>query len=152
MKASIGFRRFGVVVASFVVIMTVAEVVGRATTILTTPNTAVIAYSLTAGATSAAITPAASTGVLLVGTNTNSTNFSVGSISLVHISGTLIRWVGLEAPPSATITQGGSTSPGTHVVYLDSSHQVDVEILSADQLVVHNKATSTQTGTVKLIW
>ena len=152
MKAGIGFRRLGAAAASFAVIMTLAVVVSRATTTFTTPNTALISYSLGPGATSAGITPTASTGVILVGTNTNSTNFSVGSVSLVHISGALIRWAGIEAPPGATITQGGSTSPGTHVVYLDASHQVDVEILSADQIVVHNKATSTQAGTVKLIW
>jgi hypothetical protein len=59
--------------------------------------------------------------------------------------------VGQESSTGA-ITHGATAAPGTHVVYLDASHKVDVEILSADALVVHNGATTTQTGKLTLIW
>ena len=152
MRASLILGRFGVLAASVMVTMIVAEVTSKAATSLATANVAVVNYNLGAGGTTPGITPPAGTAVLLMGTNTTSTNFSVGSVNLVHIAGTQIRWVGLESPPSASIVRGGSTTPGTHVVYLDYNHQVDVEILSADQFAIHNKATTTQAGSVKEIW
>ena len=152
MKAGFGLERFRIVGTTVIVTMLLAGVVGKAATTLTTANSAVTNYNLAAGATSSAITPPTNTGVLLLGSNSTSTNFSVGSVNLVHVSGKEIRWTGLESPPSGSIVHGASTTPGTHVVFLDYAHQVDVEILSADALVVHNKSTTAQAGSVKFIW
>lgn len=144
--------RFGVIAASVLVGMTLAGVVGHAAVTLSTANSVVTNYTLAAGATSAPIYPPTNTGVILMGTNTTSSDFSVGSVNLVHISGVQIRWVGLESPPSAAIVHGATTTPGTHMMYLDYNHKVDVEILSADQIVVHNASTTSETGSVKMIW
>jgi hypothetical protein len=152
MKAGTTIKRFSVLGAAAIVGMLMAGVVGNAATTLSTPNCSTYTYSLAAGATSSSITPPTNAGVLVLGTNTLSTNFSVASVNLVHVSGVQIRWVGLESAPSAQVVHGGSATPGTHVVYLDYSHTVDLEILSADTMVIHNKGTSTQTGNVKLIW
>ncbi len=152
MKAGMILKRISVLGAAALVGMLMAGVVGNAATTLTTPNSTTYNFSLAAGGTSASITPPVNTGVLVLGTNTTTTNFSVSSANLVHVSGSQIRWVGLESSPSALVVHGASSTPGVHVVYLDYAHQVDLEILSADALVVHNKSTSTQTGNVKLIW
>lgn len=145
-------RRLGVVTASLLVFAAMAGLVGKAAVTFTAPNSATINYTLAPGATSSAITPATNQPVILIGSNTDSTNFSVSNITLVHIPSTMIRWVGLESAPSSTVIHGGSTTPGTHVVYLDNLHKVDVEIFSTDQVVIHNANTVSETGSLKLIW
>lgn len=146
------FRVFAVFAVLFAVIVVTGHVVARAAVTFTTPNSATVNYALVSGATSAAITPATNQPVILIGANTGSTNFSISTVTLVHIPSTMIRWVGLEANPSSTVVHGGSATPGTHVVYLDFSHTVDVEVFSADQFVIHNGSTTSNSGTIKLIW
>jgi hypothetical protein len=152
MNARMRARRFGVVAVAVLVLFSVAEVVSKAAVTFATANSSIAPYTLAAGATSGGITPPANTPVVMMGSNTTATNFSIASVNVVHVPSTQIRWVGLESPPSAAIVQGATSTPGTHVMYLDYNHQVDLEILSADQVVIHNAATTTQTGTVKLIW
>ena len=152
MKAGMRARRFGVLAISVLVLMILAGVVSHAAVTFTTPNSTILPYSLGPLGASVAITPPANTSVLMMGTNTNTTNFGIGTVTLVHIPGTMIRWVGLESPPIATITQGGSTVTGTHVVYLDYNHNVSVQIVSADQIFVVNTSAINQTGTLKEIW
>lgn len=41
---------------------------------------------------------------------------------------------------------------GTHNVYLDTSHLVDIRVNSPDAFIVHNANTIAQTGVVTLIW
>ena len=50
------------------------------------------------------------------------------------------------------ITAGFNSAVGTHIVYLDFSHKVDVEIHSATQIKVHNGTAAAATGNVTLIW
>ena len=45
-----------------------------------------------------------------------------------------------------------SAAAGTHIVYLDFSHQVDIQVASADTFVVHNASSGTRTGNVTVIW
>lgn len=152
MKAGTTLKRFSVLGTGAVAGMLMAGVVGNAATTLSTPNSSIANYSLAAGATSASITPPTGTGILVIGSNTTTTDYSVASMNLVHLSGLAMRWAGLEAPPSVTVTQGSSANPGTHMIYLDASHTVDLEILSTDTMVIHNRGTVAQAGNVKLIW
>lgn len=145
-------RQLGVVAASVTALAVMATVVGKAAVTVTTPNAATVNYSLAAGATSAAITPATNQPVILIGANIGTATPSVSSATLVHIPSTIIRWVGLESDPGGSISHGGSTTPGTHIIYLDSAHEVDVEILSADAIVIHNGSSNKETGSVKLIY
>jgi hypothetical protein len=145
-------RRFGVLTGVACIALVTTAVVTNAAITISAPNCVRMAYSLNAGGTTAGITPATDTPVLLSATNLNSNNLSIGQATLVHLDGVMIRWVGLESTPSATIVHGGSTTPGTHIIYIDFNHQVDVEVLSADQIVVHNGAKSSQNGAIKLIW
>jgi len=151
MKVGTKLGRIGVLAASAIAAMMAAGVVSEAAITITAPNTTVVNYTLAPGATSAAIEPPSTSAVLLGGISSTAGNFGVGTINLVHITSTVINWVGQESATGA-ITHGGTTTPGTHVVFLDASHKVDVEILSADELVVHNAAATTETGKIKLIW
>ena len=145
-------RAFGVLAGSFVVMISAVRIVARAAVTITTPNSATVSYTLAPGATSGAITPVTNQPVLLMGANMTATDFSVSSVTLIHVPSTMIRWIGLEANPSATVIHGGSAAPGTHVVYLDYNHKVDVEVFSADEFVIHNGSTGSESGSIKLIW
>ncbi len=135
--------------ATVVAIIT-SMVVANAAQTITTPNAAFISYSLAAGANSAAITPVTSKSVLVMGCCT--TQAGVGQVSLFHIPGGGIEWVGLESYSPAAITSGQSATPGFHIVFIDDFHQVDIQLATADTIRVHNGSAATQTGNVTLIW
>jgi len=145
-------RPLVILLASAVVIIT-SMVVANATQTITTPNAASISYNLASGATSAAITPAASKPVLVMGCC--ATEGGVGHVSLLRLPGTLIEWVGLEGfsgPSTTTTTAGGTKMPGTHIVWINFDHDVDIQVASADTIHIHNAHSATLAGNVTLIW
>ena len=148
------FSRPGVILIATVVAIITSVVVANATQSITTPNAAFISYSLAAGANSAAITPVTNKSVLVMGCCTQSTanDEGVGQVSLQHIPSTFIDWVGLESYSGAAITSGTSSTAGTHIVYIDFSHLVDIQVASADTIRVHNGSTGTRAGNVTLVW
>ena len=138
--------------ATVVAIIT-SMVVANATQTITTPNAAFITYSLAANANSAAITPVASRSVLVMGCCTTSNAQSVGQISLIRIPSTYIAWVGLESyGTGATITGGATATAGTHILWIDLLHHVDIQVASADTILIHNGFGITGTFNVTLIW
>ncbi len=76
-------------------------------------------------------------------------------MSLLHIPGTsaIIAWVGLESAGSG-ITSGATNTAGTHIVWIDSNHTVDIQLAGADTILVHNSTGSsiTRAGNVTLVW
>ena len=138
--------------ATVVAIIT-SIVVANATQTITTPNAAFISYNLAPGANSAAITPATSKSVLVMGCCTT-VGAGVGQVSLLHLPSpsSVIVWVGLESTGNAAITQGFSSTAGTHIVFIDFAHDVDIRVASADTILIHNGAVSTRAGNVTLIW
>jgi hypothetical protein len=147
------FSRPGVILMATVVALITSIVVANATQTITTPNAAFISYNLASGATSAAITPAASKPVLVMGCCT--TEGGVGHVSLLRLPGALIEWVGLEGfsgPSTTTTTAGGTKMPGTHIVWINFDHDVDIQVASADTIQIHNSFGSTLAGNVTLIW
>ena len=148
------FSRPGVILMATVVAIITSMVVANATQTFATPNSAFISYSLAAGANSAPIAPATNRSVLVMGCCTNV--FGVGQVSLLHLPGNGIVWVGLESPNSttggATITSGANNSAGTHIVSIEISHNVDIQVASLDTILVHNGSTGTRAGNVTLIW
>jgi len=144
------FSRPAVILLATVVAVITSIVVANATQAITTPNAAFISYSLAAGANSAPITPATNKSVLVMGCCT--VGAGVGQVSLLHIPSTYIVWVGLESYNNATITQGVGNVAGTHIVYLDQAHTVDIQVASADTIRVHNGSAVTKAGNVTLIW
>ena len=142
-------RWAAMLLASVVAILTSA-VVANATQTITTPNAAFISYNLPAGANSAAITPASNRSVLVMGCNTT-IDRGVGQVGLLHTPSTGMAWTGLESA-SMAITTGSAGNAGAHIVYIDSDHQVQIQVNSADTILVHNGAVSTRAGNVTLIW
>jgi hypothetical protein len=125
--------------------------VANATQTITTPNAAFISYSLAPGANSAPITPATNRSVLVMGCSSNAGG--VGQVSLFHAPNVAIWWVGLESYSPAAITSGASSAPGMHIVYIEETHEVDIQIASADTIKIHNRGiAATFTGNVTLIW
>ena len=132
--------------------VTSTDVAEPAAPLTTVPNKSVLHYSLAPGANSAAIRPVANVPVLVMGVCTSLGVRGVGQVSLLHITGSFLEWTGLESPFSASITNGFSGSAGTHIVYIDYSHQVDIQVASPDTIRVHNGSGAVRTGNVTLIW
>jgi hypothetical protein len=135
--------------ATVVAIIT-SMVVANATQTITTPNAAFISYSLASGTNSAPITPATNKSVLVMGCCTTLGYRGVGQVSLLHIPSAYIVWVGLESPGSAAITSG--TSSTAHIVYIDYTHHVDIQVASVDTILIHNGSAATLAGNVTLVW
>jgi len=144
-------HRLGVFAVSLIVVATLSEVVGKAAVTISTPNSVVVNYTLAAGATSSPIAPATNQPVIIIGSNIGTTDSGVSTLTLVRIPGVMMRWVGMEAGTGATV-HNGSAALGTHIIWLDQSNKVALEVFSADDFVINNASTATQSGSVKLIW
>lgn len=129
-------------------------VVANATQTITTPNAATFSYNLAAGANSAPFIPVFGRAVLVMGVNTTIGDRGVGQVTLLRsgIAPTFIEWTGLESPAAAAITSGFSGVAGTHIVYINFGHTVDVEVNTPDSIRVHNGSGVLQSGNVTLIW
>src|SRR5215472_13236155 len=136
-------RWVAMLLATVVAIITCLAV-ANATQTITTPNAVKITYSLAAGTSSAMITPATNTPVLVMGCITNG-DFAVGQVSLVHIPGSGMVWEGLEAN-STTVITGSSNTAGHHIVFIDTVHLLDIEVASPDTIKIHNADTLTKAG------
>jgi hypothetical protein len=134
--------------ATVVAILTCVTVV-NATQTITTPNAVKIPYNLAAGTNSAAITPATNTSVLVMGCCTTGGDSGVGQVSLLHT--VEFFWVGLESA-NAFSTAGFSGTAGTHIVSIDAGQNVDIQVASANTILIHNGYTATLAGNVTLVW
>jgi hypothetical protein len=144
------------VLAAIVATVTFA-VVGHAVQTITTPNAASFAYRLAPGANSASITPVANTPVLIlgdqVGTVCNCDNVGSSLMTVVNstVDGELV-WNGFESNRGG-LTSGFSPTAGTHIMFIDFGHSVDLQVSNATSFHVHNANTSlTYNGNVTLIW
>jgi hypothetical protein len=144
--------RWAAILLATVVAIITSVVVANATQTITTPNAVKFTYNLAPGANGAAITPATNTSVLVMGCCTTFGNQGVGQVSLLRIPSSYIEWVGLESTSGAAITQGVSGAAGAHIVFIDFTHQVDIQVASADTIKVHNGSAETRAGNVTLIW
>jgi hypothetical protein len=144
--------RFGSLILAAVVATLTLSVVVHATQVITTPNAAFFTYSLAPGANSAPVTPVANQSVLVMGVQTASGYRGTGHVTLLHVPSSFLEWVGLESPSGAAITSGFSGTAGTHIVFLDFIHSVDIQVNTPDTFRIHNANTITMTGNVTLIW
>ena len=150
MKAKM--QRYGILLAGVVVCVLAASVVAKATQTLTVPNAAFYTYNLAAGANSSPITPVPNQAVLMIGSQTAVGYRGVAMATILRVPSSFIEWTGVESPSAAAVTSGFAAAPGAHVLYLDFSHLVDVQVASADTIYIHNGNSVTQTGTLELIW
>ena len=144
--------RFGTLLAVAIVAFTTFAITLHAAQTITTPNETFFTYNLAAGASSAAITPIANAPVLVQGVQTTLGYRGVGHVSLLRVPSSFLEWTGIESPAAAAITSGFSGTKGTHILYLDYSHLVDLQVDTTDSFVIHNGNSIAQTGIVTLIW
>jgi len=135
-----------------VVAVITSAVVANATQTITTPNAAFISFNLAASANSAVITPVTNKSVLVMGCGTTSPVQAVGQVSLLHIPSSGIQWAGYESFGPVAFTGNSTSTAGTHIVYIDSSHLVDIRVASADTILIHNSSPFVRTGNVTLVW
>src|SRR5438105_12561523 len=145
------FSRPGVILMATVVVIITSMVVANATQSITTPNAAFISYSLATGANSAPITPATNRSVLVMGCCTTAGFQSVGQVSLLHTPSSFITWVGLESYFNATITGGFDSTAGTHIVYINNDHTVDIQLATAATIRGNNGSGGPMAATVTLV-
>jgi hypothetical protein len=152
MKERSNIRRYGSLSLAMVVTVLTIAVVAKASQTVTVPNAATFTYNLAPGTNTGQITPASNQAVFMMGTQTTIGFRGVAMATLLHIPSSFIEWVGLESTSGAAITQGFSGSVGTHILYLDFNHQVDVEVAGPDTIMIHNGAAQQRTGNLELIW
>jgi hypothetical protein len=116
------------------------------------PNKSVFSYNLAPGANKLITPVAANVPVLVMGVCTSLADRGVGQVTLLHIPGSFIEWVGLESPFGASITSGYDGPVGHHIVWIDYNHQVDIQVASPDTIRVHNGSGTMRTGNVTLVW
>lgn len=145
-------RTVSLFAAAVVALATLAVLVPATQAVALGPNAATFSYNLAAGASSGAFTPVTNKPLLVMGIQDTVGFRGVGFVTMLHISGSFLEWTGLESTAGSAITQGFSGTAGTHIVYLDFSHQVDIEVASADSFLVHNTSTGSRTGNVTIIW
>jgi len=152
MKQKSSLRHYAVLSLAFVVTALALGILGKAAQTVTVPNAVNITYNLASGAYSGAITPASNQAVLLIGSQTAYGYRGVASATILHVPASFIEWVGLESPNNAAITQGFSGTAGTHILYLDYGHLVDVQVAGTDTIRVYNGNSINMTGNLELIW
>jgi hypothetical protein len=150
-------RSGGLALAAVVATLTFA-VVAHAVQAITTPNAATVAYSLAQGTSSAGITPVVNKPVFVMGDQMVAGNVGSSDMTIVNSNpgdGNL-DWNGIESNGGGTTT-GASATTGTHIIFIDHFHCVDLEVNSATSFRVTNPFNEfcflgTQKGNVTLIW
>jgi hypothetical protein len=143
------------ILAAIVAIATLA-VLAHAAEAVATPKSMKITYKLAPGANSPAIKPVANTPVLILADQTGVACGcdDVGSSLMTVVNSTVdgeLVWNGFESN-NGGLTTGFSPSAGTHIMYIDFAHLVDLEVSNATSFHVHNSGGETYNGTVTLIW
>ena len=111
-----------------------------------------VTYSLASGTSSKAIIPVTDKPVLVIGAQTTAGNVGSSDMTVVNSKGdAALVWSGLESDGGGT-TADFSSIAGTHIIFIDFGHCVDLEVHDATSFVVHNVCGSTQTGSVTLMW
>jgi hypothetical protein len=151
MRSYIAIRAVRLILTVAVAVSTLT-VVAQATQTITVPNAANAFYNLAPGGITGAIAVSPNVPVHVMGVCLTLGFRGVGQVSLLSIPGSFLEWVGLESTAGSTITQGFSGVTGTHIVFLDFAHQVDVEVNNSTSIRVHNTSTGVRSGRVTLIW
>jgi len=149
-----GYARFGL--AALVVTLTLAVMLHAIVTVKT-PNAANYSWILNPGYGTGPITPVDSQPVWVTGVQTTSGYRGVGRVALLRVPSGFLVWTGLESTcycSPSTITSGYSASPGTHIVYLDWDHLVDIQVVNADSFQVFSSGSNSAgaSGSVTLVW
>jgi hypothetical protein len=115
-----------------------------------------VAYKLAPGANSANITTVANTPVMILAdqTGTFCGCDNVGSSLMTVVNSSVdaeLVWNGFESTGGG-LTSGFSNVAGTHIMFIDFGHDVDLQVSNGTSFHVHNAGGSTYNGNVTLIW
>ena len=116
------------------------------------PNESIVTYKLKAGASMSIAPPASDKCIFVTGCNTTDGDRGVGHVAMLYVPSTFIEWAGINSAASGTITQGFSGTAGTQIVQIDYGGLVNLKVASTTKFEVVNSATSTQTGSVTMIY
>lgn len=119
-----------------------------------------IPYDIPAGGDSPPIPLPLNMPVLVMGTQNHIGYQGVAQATLLHTIGEddvgspfpFIQWVGLESALGSTITSGFQWNPGTHILYLDYNHSIELVIASPNTIRVHARGIFAGKGVIRMIW
>jgi hypothetical protein len=115
-------------------------------------NRKVMSFNLAAGTNSAPVTLPQNTPVQVLGVTLTFDFRGVASATMLRIPNQFLEWTGLESTAGSAITQGFSAVPGTHILFLDFAHQVDIEVNDANSIRVHNGSGAQRAGNIVITW
>ena len=145
-------RIAGLISAALVATLTCA-VSAHALLTISASNAAIFARSLNGNSRSGAITPPANLPVLVMGDETTAGCVGSSELTLVNSVGqdNELVWNGLESNGGG-FTAGSSPVAGTHIMYIDVCHRVQLEVNNATSFIIHNLESFPQKGNVTEIW
>jgi hypothetical protein len=110
-------------------------------------------YSLAAGASSAAITvPIANSPVMMSCTQNVAGNVGEGQATIIRsATDVALDWVGFDFF-TAAISAHFSTVNGTHIIWCDNGGFVDIEVVDATRVKVHNATPALQSGVIMFVY
>jgi hypothetical protein len=153
------YSLLGARAAALIILLITSAVVVNATFSFTVPNAITYRYSLPAAQNfNVGISPSAyDRPILLMGTCVTVGDRGVGHVSLLRpsVAPLFLMWTGVESDsgaPTAATTSGFSDVLGTHIVYIDFAHTVDIEVFSGSAFRVHNGSAALKEGWVTMMW
>jgi hypothetical protein len=148
------YSLFGARILALLVVLVTSTVVVKSVTTFPTAEAVTYRYSLAPGGSMGATVIGIDRPILLMGCNTTVGNRGIGHVTIqrAFTAPQFLMWVGLESAAGAAITSGFSGALGTHIVYLDFAHTVDIEVLSPAAIRVFNGSGANQTGQITMIW
>lgn len=150
--------RAGKLLAGIVILSTTVILINASVT-LTVPNAVTYPWSFPAGGGGNYGIPSGAYDrpMLLMGTCTTVSERGVGQVTMLRpaVPPHFLEWTGIESPwfgGPTEITSGYSDVAGTHIVYLDYGHMVDIAVLHGSAFRIRNNSAGTRTGHVTMIW
>jgi hypothetical protein len=150
--------RAGRLLAGVVILSTTVVLINAAVT-LTVPNAVTYPYAFAAGTGGNYGIPSGAIDrpVIVMGTCTTVGERGVGQVTLLRpaVAPLFLEWTGLESPwfgGATEITSGYNDAFGTHIVYLDYGHKVDIEVFNGTAFRIQNKSAGARAGHVTMIW
>lgn len=123
-----------------------------------TPSYETKSLSIQPGKTSAAIEiPQVNVPIRMMIAISTPGDGGVGEVTILRTQpATQLVWAGVDYATNtggtAQVSSGTASNPGRHIVYADANGQVDIEVLNAKKIVVHNGSSIAQTAVLTFMW
>jgi hypothetical protein len=115
----------------------------------------VIPFSIAGGASSAPIAMPANGTAFIIATSTTSSDFGVGSLSVVDRAGQYMDWSGEDATTSSSgapaLEGGWGATVNKVMLKFDYDALITLEVVDADHFEIHNAGTGPATGSIWIL-